>query len=33
MKILVLLGSPHKKGTTFALADRFREGAEQAGNE
>ena len=33
MKIVVLSGSPHKKGTTSKLADRFIEGAKSVGNE
>lgn len=32
MKILVLLGSPHKNGTTATLAESFCEGAEAAGH-
>lgn len=32
MKILVLLGSPHKKGTTKVLAEQFSEGAKSAGH-
>ena len=30
-RILVLLGSPHRNGTTAALARRFTEGAEESG--
>lgn len=33
MKILILLGSPHKDGTTAALAGKFAEGAVAAGHE
>ncbi|HCX04939.1 MAG TPA: flavodoxin family protein [Clostridiales bacterium] len=33
MKILVLTGSPHHKGTTAYLADKFCEGAVEAGHE
>ena len=33
MKILVLTGSPHQKGTTSYLADKFCEGAKEAGHE
>lgn len=33
MKILVVLGSPHKHGSTNALADEFIRGAREAGNE
>ena len=33
MKILVLTGSPHRKGTSALLADEFIRGAEQAGHE
>jgi multimeric flavodoxin WrbA len=33
MKITVITGSPHKKGTTNLLAERFIAGAEEAGNE
>ncbi|HBD64467.1 MAG TPA: flavodoxin family protein [Clostridiales bacterium] len=33
MKILVLAGSPHLHGTTSYLADKFSEGAQEAGNE
>ncbi len=32
MKIVVLQGSPHQKGSTFILADCFRQGAEDAGH-
>lgn len=32
MKIVVLQGSPNKKGSTFILADCFRQGAEDAGH-
>jgi multimeric flavodoxin WrbA len=32
MKILVLTGSPHKKGTSALLADRFCQGAEEKGH-
>lgn len=32
MKIVVLQGSPNKKGSTFILADCFRQGAEAAGH-
>lgn len=31
IRVLVLLGSPHRDGTTAALARRFAEGAEEAG--
>ena len=33
MKILVLTGSPHKKGTSAMMADYFIEGAKNTGNE
>ena len=33
MKILVLEGSPNKKGSTHLLADCFRQGAEEAGHD
>lgn len=33
MKIVVLSGSPHKKGTSSALADAFIQGAQEAGHE
>ena len=33
MKIVVITGSPHRKGTSFLLADRFIEGAKEAGHE
>ncbi|MGN1266380.1 MAG: flavodoxin family protein [Dorea sp.] len=33
MNILILLGSPHKDGTTKALADKFAEGAKSVGHE
>lgn len=33
MKVLVLTGSPHAKGTTAALADSFCEGAAAAGHQ
>ena len=33
MKVLVLNGSPHRKGTTAAMVDAFVEGAVSAGNE
>jgi multimeric flavodoxin WrbA len=33
MKIVVLTGSPHKKGTSFLLADKFIEGAIEAGHD
>lgn len=33
MKVLVLTGSPHAKGTTAFLADEFCTGAEEAGHE
>lgn len=32
MKIVVLEGSPNKKGSTHILADCFRQGAEEAGH-
>lgn len=32
MKIVVLQGSPNKKGSTFILADCFRQGAQDAGH-
>ena len=32
MKIIVLEGSPNKKGSTHILADCFRQGAEEAGH-
>ena len=33
MKLTVITGSPHKKGTTALLADKFIEGAKVAGHE
>lgn len=33
MKIVVITGSPHKKGTSALLADEFIRGAEEAGHE
>lgn len=33
MKITVITGSPHERGTSFLLADKFIEGAEAAGHE
>lgn len=33
MKIVVLTGSPHRKGTTNLLAEQFIKGAEEAGHE
>lgn len=33
MKVLVITGSPHKKGTTAALTDQFIKGAFEAGHE
>lgn len=33
MKVTVITGSPHKKGTSALLADKFIEGAKEAGNE
>ncbi len=33
MKITVITGSPHKNGTSALLADKFIEGAQQAGHE
>lgn len=33
MKIVVLTGSPHEKGTTSVLADAFISGAEESGHE
>lgn len=33
MRITVITGSPHKKGTSALLADRFIEGAKEAGHE
>lgn len=33
MKIAILSGSPHKKGSTALLADEFTRGAEEAGHE
>ncbi|MBU3156601.1 flavodoxin family protein [Clostridium estertheticum] len=33
MKITVITGSPHKKGTSALLADKFIEGANEAGHE
>lgn len=33
MKILVITGSPHKHGTSALLADKFIQGAEEAGHE
>ena len=32
MKIVILEGSPNKKGSTHILADCFRQGAEEAGH-
>lgn len=33
MRIVVLTGSPHERGTTDLLADKFCEGAEESGHE
>ena len=33
MKVTVITGSPHKKGTSALLADKFIEGAKEAGHE
>lgn len=33
MKVLVITGSPHKDGTTAALADQFIAGVEETGNQ
>jgi multimeric flavodoxin WrbA len=33
MKVVVITGSPHKKGTSALLADQFIEGTKEAGNE
>ena len=33
MKILILMGSPNPKGSTFLLADAFRQGAQDGGHE
>ncbi|MFL0196038.1 flavodoxin family protein [Clostridium sp. WILCCON 0269] len=33
MKITVITGSPHKNGTSALLADKFIEGAQEAGND
>ena len=33
MKILVITGSPHQKGTTAVLAEQFIKGAEEAGHD
>ncbi|MDE6502300.1 MAG: flavodoxin family protein [Ruminococcus sp.] len=33
MKVLVITGSPHKKGTTAVLTEQFIKGAEEAGHE
>lgn len=33
MKIVVITGSPHKKGTSALLADEFIRGAKEAGHE
>jgi multimeric flavodoxin WrbA len=33
MKVTVITGSPHKKGTSALLADKFIEGAKESGNE
>lgn len=33
MKVLVITGSPHKRGTTNLLAEQFIKGAEKAGHE
>lgn len=33
MKLTVITGSPHKKGTTALLADKFIEGAKEVGHE
>ncbi len=32
MKILILQGSPNRRGSTYLLADSFRQGAESAGH-
>ena len=32
MKIIVLQGSPNRRGSTYLLADSFRQGAESAGH-
>ena len=32
MKILVITGSPHRRGTSMLLADEFSAGAEAAGH-
>ena len=32
MKILILMGSPNPKGSTFLLADAFRQGAQDGGH-
>ena len=33
MKIVVLMGSPNKKGSTAVLVDHFKRGAEESGHE
>ncbi|VBB04896.1 Hypothetical protein LUCI_0102 [Lucifera butyrica] len=33
MKVTVITGSPHKNGTSAILADKFIEGAKDAGHE
>lgn len=33
MKVTVITGSPHKKGTSALLADKFIEGAKESGHE
>ena len=33
MKIVVLMGSPNKKGSTAILVDHFKRGAEESGHE
>ena len=32
MKILILMGSPNRKGSTSILVDNFKKGAEESGH-